>query len=510
MAVSNNHIDKAFRAKLKNFSQAAPPDVWEGVSDVLMQERHKNRLLLMVRIAASVAIIVTLGTAYLLLRNPADRVRQAGELVTIPSDTSQSLVLGEGQKGSVPEKTAGTGNEQERQGVSEGRQVLVSEAGTGARKGKDLHPGDDGSRQTVQDDLALQATNLAGQTQVPEYSQAVIYANQKEDVDFIAATGINDQKHIDAIPVPEDSYGLDRINALRQMPEPGVNVSAAGSGSNTIVLIDESADNLVARKDRWAVGTQVSPVYSYRDAGSSDAQMYALSDYNVTESGMMAYTGGVNLSYLPAQRLTIQSGLYYSRIGISIDHSFVTTNMTQENTYTDAFKYNTISNSSGVIRTGSGNIEPYYTSGWPSDRNTLDWGEGTESTSFNPLTLKANKGEIIQNFEYLEIPVILKYRMIDRRLGFNILGGMSTNLLLGSDAYLSEAGNREKIGQTADLKPVSYSSTIGMGMEYALSSRFNLNFEPFFKYYLTSINQSSAITSRPYTFGVFSGISFIF
>lgn len=491
MALRKNHIDKTFKAKLKNFNEAAPPDVWEGVAGVLEQGRRRNRLLILARIAASAALIIAVGATYLFLRAPADNY-QAGEFITTPADTA-----GSGQ--SAVNRQALISEEEEVKGGDTGKELMAAETGW-------PEPADNTPAHTIP---ARETLSQGSGTNDLTGEQA------EETVEFLAAADIRNLPGITADPVITPHQGRDRMNTLREMPGYELTVPFYEPAGDVIVLIDENTPEDGYSRDKWAVGTQVSPVYSYRDLGRSLADAGTMSSnttsyYNSAESGMMAYAGGVNLSYLPAERVTVQSGVYYSRMGISIDHTYITANLGPENAYSDAFKYNIISNSSGIIQTGSGNIEAYYTTGWSDHRDGTYTDPVPVSETFNQLNLQATKGEVIQNFEYLEIPVILKYRVIDRRMGFNILGGMSTNLLVGSDAYLMDEGNKEKIGKTADLRSVNYSGTVGMGMDYALSSRFNLNLEPYFKYYLNSINQSSAIRSRPYGFGVFTGISFVF
>jgi hypothetical protein len=100
--------------------------------------------------------------------------------------------------------------------------------------------------------------------------------------------------------------------------------------------------------------------------------------------------------------------------------------------------------------------------------------------------------------------------VIDRKIGFNFLGGLSTNLLVGSNAYYNENGNKVKIGETTDIKPFNYSSILGVGIFYTISKRLNINLEPTFRYYLNSINENSLIKSHPYSMGVFTGLSYYF
>jgi len=51
---------------------------------------------------------------------------------------------------------------------------------------------------------------------------------------------------------------------------------------------------------------------------------------------------------------------------------------------------------------------------------------------------------------------------------------------------------------------------LGMGFKYGLSRRISLNVEPRIKYYLNSLNSNSSVTYKPYTIGVFTGLSYEF
>ncbi len=57
---------------------------------------------------------------------------------------------------------------------------------------------------------------------------------------------------------------------------------------------------------------------------------------------------------------------------------------------------------------------------------------GVDTYDNAPVNTPTIQGvEIVQNFEYLEIPMILRYRLIDRKLGFNVLGGLATQVSYG-------------------------------------------------------------------------------
>jgi opacity protein-like surface antigen len=57
---------------------------------------------------------------------------------------------------------------------------------------------------------------------------------------------------------------------------------------------------------------------------------------------------------------------------------------------------------------------------------------------------------------------------------------------------------------------INLSSSLGMGLEYNFSKKLSLNLEPTFRYYLNTFNEPAGTAIHPYSFGVFSGISYRF
>lgn len=115
-----------------------------------------------------------------------------------------------------------------------------------------------------------------------------------------------------------------------------------------------------------------------------------------------------------------------------------------------------------------------------------------------------------QQAGYLEIPLVVRYKIIDRRMDFLLLGGINTNVLMSNNASLVD--NKEIIanGKIEGLNPLTFSSSVGMGISYAISDRFNLSVEPTMKILLNSLNKQSGYDSRPYAVGIFTGISYQF
>jgi hypothetical protein len=68
----------------------------------------------------------------------------------------------------------------------------------------------------------------------------------------------------------------------------------------------------------------------------------------------------------------------------------------------------------------------------------------------------------------------------------------------------------EEIGDVEYVKSVNYSGNAGLGFIYAIAKNFSLSLEPRFRYYLNSINTSLLPPTRPYTFGIMTGVNYSF
>jgi hypothetical protein len=130
---------------------------------------------------------------------------------------------------------------------------------------------------------------------------------------------------------------------------------------------------------------------------------------------------------------------------------------------------------------------------------------GTAEVSGIPAT---QDSKITQQFKFVEIPLLARYKIIDQRIGFNIVGGFAANFLINNDAILD--GSAATKGSTQNINKIDYSGTIGIGVNYKLFENIGLSFEPTYKYYINSITSNSAIKVHPYSFGVFTGLTYRF
>lgn len=256
------------------------------------------------------------------------------------------------------------------------------------------------------------------------------------------------------------------------------------------------------RKSRWMVGAAVSPLYSYRDADA------AAMPSNQAESGLLSYSTGVHVRYRRNSRFAFETGIYYNRTGIAIGAPGIRVfSQSQDNMLfgygSESANINNINNSVGNIVAHSGDIYlNEYKITAENGRDALQ-GEVLEDIQF------AESG-IQQHLDYLELPFNLRYSVIDRAFELQLVGGVSTNFLVGNSVTMEGSSGREEIGYLSNVNTVNYSGNAGLGMIYHMGRNLSLMLEPRFRYFLNSVNDATLPATRPYSLGFYTGLSYTF
>jgi hypothetical protein len=255
-------------------------------------------------------------------------------------------------------------------------------------------------------------------------------------------------------------------------------------------------------QNRWTVYAMASPTYFSNLGTGSTATEKEMSS---SEHSVISYTGGFSLSYRLNRRVSIQTGLYYASLDRRVDGI---------NSYSGFRRYNDakgdhvfeVMTTSGPIY--SRNSDVYLQETGSADRIV----KGYASNTFDPekSNLRYITSSITQNFSYIQMPVVVRYKFIDKALDVNIIGGVSYDFLLDNEVFATAGNTRYDVGTTMGLNTLTFSSSLGMGMEYNFSDKLSLNLEPTFRYYLNPFNQPVSMKIHPYSFGIFSGFSYKF
>ena len=252
--------------------------------------------------------------------------------------------------------------------------------------------------------------------------------------------------------------------------------------------------------DRWSISALASPTYfSQFRFGKDQASLQMME----SEQPLISYSGGLALSYKINKRVSVQSGVFYSSVGQEIKGiaSFGGFGRFDNTKGSRNFEVMT---SIGTVYTDNSDV---FLVDHTSSRITQ-----FTSEFFDPekADLDYLNNSLKQNYSYLELPVFLRYKVIDKTLDINLIGGLSYNFLVNNSVYAMTEGSKYSIGKTDGLSIMSFSSSLGMGMEYSFSKNISFNLEPTFRYYLNPFRDIEGSNIHPYSFGIFSGVSFRF
>ncbi len=440
------NIDLVFRNGLKDYEVLPPTEVWNNIRPVV---RNKQRPLIILRTAATIAILLSLTfLAYRMNRQINGSVEN--NLITLNDE-------------------------------SESRQTTpVRESITPLQNF--LTPSDASSANT----------NRYIRTYFPD--------NSEQDIPSTAS---------DPDPVQNVTYlaGSDNIS-----------VSESSSRVYDLLLLFETADTKIKTEDpatlfapeilpekkteKWSIAALMSPTYHTNFYPGNDQ---AASRLGEDEQPLFSYSGGVAFSYKLNKRVSVQSGLYYSSFGQELS-GITSFGGFQPYDYTKSGRNFEVLTTSGLVYTSNADI---FLIDSRSDsrlttRYTKDYFDPTKAN------LQYIDNSLRQNFSYLELPLIVRYKLIDKTIDFNLVGGLSSNLLVNNSVYAAVDGGKYQVGKTEGLNLVTFSSSLGMGMEYNISNNLSLNLEPTFRYYLNPVSQTMGLRIHPYSFGIFSGISYRF
>lgn len=276
----------------------------------------------------------------------------------------------------------------------------------------------------------------------------------------------------------------DVINVISQkifgLPEP----------AGQLVLMDQNKSG----DERFFLGASLSPSVGF--SGASDN--IRLAELLNSEKGVATYSTGLTFAYKLSPRFSIQSGIGVASLGQVVAGIDVFAGLSEYYAFKGNYLYR-VETSSGVVV--SGNTDLYLADS--KNRVGTFIPNGMADPSKYPLTQIDDK--IHQVFRYLEVPFLVRYKVIDRDIDMNLSGGMSYGLLIQNSAYAMDGNNMVPIGHTEGLNVHTISSQIGLGMEYSFSKVISFNVEPVFRYYLTPLSDLTGTLSRPYSFGLLSG-----
>lgn len=460
-------IDKMFSDGLSNFEVAPPAVVWDNISATMGYRKRKTRALWWWTMSGAASLIIAFVTGWYLSNKTIDDGKLSAEIEVLKNKQIENIVINRPIEN----------NDIIPLDKEETKSLVASKI----------------DKSKIESDSELRLSKQVFETIIASRSNI-------EVIELLTSETIGLHYHsINNFELVQDENRIGELD--RKIIE-----------ANLLAMNNDNQSN--SEKGKWLMGIQASPVYRFEQSGSGE-KVYSNGSENVQQSGTSSYkpnlTGGLSVSYEAGNKLAIISGVNYNEVSqnsgkIGVD--FTANNWFASKDYADFAPENEIAES--VESSSSNNLILNTNVG--SANVVLPKGAEVAADS----RLNSSFADLVQTYDfeqaagYVEVPLLLKYKLVDKRFGIHLLGGVNTNILVTNNVKLINNGEVVANSNVENLSPITYSSSLGMGMNYNISERFRINVDPMFKIQLNSLNTQSNFNARPYAFGVYSGITYQF
>lgn len=505
------NIDKLFKRQLRDFSPDVPEGAWENIAMNLANSNKSKKVpLFFWKVAAGIALLIgstVLGT-YLLTHEPnsnqitKNNLTETNQQIT-NQNTSQGLNSINYEDESQSESNTGS-HSNDKKSTATNNKLIKSKSNANnnnfiaAQKQKSISLPE-------KRNVVLNNYNETKETGLKKESPS---ATHSENIDLLAQN--NETKTPNKIQnqLDENQNVIEEKNNSEIVKEEKIGVI-----QNQVWNEIDGATNETNKKEKlWSIGGQAGPQYTYRSISSEINAPELLDMSNRDESGTVAYAAGVHIEYKPARRLSVQTGVYYSKYSTQgpVNINVQVNNFDPENPSAAIDRVNT---DELIIRFPNASVDI-------GEVNTTNITQATDKSYSTPNANLAdiesinvedvpNNTTSTRNYEYIEIPIIARFAVVDRKVNVNILGGISTNVLINNNIEVDFPVDLPSDYETKNINSLNYSSTVGFGIGYDITSNISFSLEPQFKYFLSSQSYSRNDV-RPYSLGIYSGVKYLF
>ncbi len=491
----NNIFDNDLRSRFEGFAPEPPADAWFAIQDAIVVAPAKRMMPAFFKLAAAVAFLAISGLSVWLITSDKHSENQIAEHQSPVStrDASQT------DNGTAPSD-------------------IQAEAGLPAtlqQQGEHTQPGT--SIVTHQQQLASASYESSERPAAVSITRKHSEAQEYTGLSIIDDTGM---RAINPVHHAALSYGQAGL------AEPKIN---ANTYSTSLFAVNNTYTNNTI--DRYAysdprgtgivLGVHVAPQYT----GRHIAEPFSNMPLGGLENQSMSYSYGFFAAIPISSRLSVQTGLGYMNVNQHINDINAFSQLDDLPFYDAAFSPGyghpqNIVTSLGIIQMN--NPQLYFTDNQSSRvlmSNTKIPFEVPDDPKF--LVLQGQK--MTQFFRFVEVPVVVRYRLFENRfVAMSLKAGVAGNFLIKNEVALSGINsNDEIIGETYGVRDFSYSGVGGFAIAFPLTQRLFLFVEPTAQMFLQPIvkdqtlpsgENTSSLTGKtyPYCFSVNSGISFRF
>lgn len=485
MELMNHHIDDIFRKELETLEINPPLKVWSDIEDRLNRKRKIILLYYRIGIAAGIALLIGFSGIYYYSSNYQTPITKKD--------------IANNNKHNKTQQVSSIATNTQPETKSQGSNTISNYNHTQSHSQSNSTSGNTNKAIANKAYTNTLQQNTSENNKIQNTTEQNINNSGLSMISPITCKSISGRRSTFRISIPDHSSDSVIIPVKQNEKQ------------DLLASIE-----VINKPKRWTIEGQYAPIYSYRSLSYVSSTNPSKAAYNNAESGLFAYSYGIKANYEASKHITLQIGLFYSLMGQTLKDIYMVSDAQASIIGTNSDIDTRLINSSlGPISNGNSLPETAYDInyiGYNSYINKVGFGETNNLSNPNAYsnTVSRTNASLIQQFKYLEIPLVIRYTIGNRKLKFHLAGGFSTNILLNSDAILKKDGEKNVIGETTDLKAINFACLFGIGLSYPVRPKLDITLEPTFKYHLSNLRTDPSIIAHLYSFGIFTGLNFHF
>lgn len=449
MSDQNKHIDRIFQESFKDFETQPSHEVWNNI-EAQIKTKKKRILPLWFKtagVAASLLLAFSLG--YLLQPNPTN----ASTSVTNLNDDDANIEI-QTQPNTQFEKA----NQLLNQLIEQ--TAFMTKTGVGF------------------------TSSVASNTASTQNNQLQNEMASNKPASFVL---------VDAASKEDNNQSESSLSAvLNDSLQHNFNLNEQTSAENEITSVEKSAekkhqfddlfdDNEITEvstsSNKWFLKPVLSPIFN---SGNNASSALGAEVADNQSSGDVSFSYGMQIGFQLNNKWSIRTGI----------NQVNTSYTTQDVIYAPA--------ASALMPEGSNSAYGLF-------------GEEYYATSISTLEARivTQEGSLSQQMNYIEIPLEIEYAILEGKFGISLTGGASTFLLTDNGLTMNTLQGRLQVGEAQNLSQTSFSTNVGVGINYKINQKLRFHVEPALKYQINTF-QGSNLNFNPYFFGVYSGLQFQF
>lgn len=261
------------------------------------------------------------------------------------------------------------------------------------------------------------------------------------------------------------------------------------------------AENSKSAPPDWKVGSSFSRYFALQTAQYQEQDQASFSNGG-SDYPMSTVSGGVDFAVKPTEKLAVYSGVYFARRNGVVGE--VTLKFGPPSS-AGAVNQNTRISSTTLPEI---NIElenqtmDQLLELKERPENVPSYGSSNESQAYYKYGLNLD-----QQYDYVEIPAGISFKLIDRKMEVNAIAGVSASILVNQQARLYDEGQVYWKDHVDGLSKYLYHTRLGVNVDFPVYKSLSFYVQPTYRRNLNSIYKDIPQPAQPDRLAVFAGIN---